>query len=125
MGTENRLTATLATDDADHIGNVEDDLDLDRTEAERRLVREGLVRLGYREDEQHPEDLLVEYARKIGSVLGLSGLIMLGYGIFGFAAFRWIGFGLVMAGFALIAGGEFGPAAKAWFDRDSSDERIA
>jgi len=125
MATKNRLTASLRGDDAEKIGQVEEDLDMERPDAERRLVREGLTRLGYKDDDENPEDVLAEYARKIGSVLGLVGIVMLGYGVFGLPEFRYIGYGLVLSGFGLIAGSEFGPALRDRLGSGAEAEEVA
>jgi hypothetical protein len=84
-----------------------------RPDAERAVVREGLAAMGYVEHPVEAGELLLQYARKGGGVLGVAGLIFIGYGLFGAAIFRFLGFGLLLAGFGLFAGAEFAPVVKA------------
>lgn len=117
MAEKYQLRARISDRDADGIDDLSDDRDISNTDAERAVVREGLVGLGYVTDgrtdaEKHSQQLL-RYARLGGSVLGFVGLILIGYGLFGAAAFRFTGFGLLLAGFGLIAGSEFAPIVRA------------
>lgn len=99
--------------------------DIPETEAERVVVREGLASLGYVEKPVEMADVLLRYARMGGSVLGFVGLILIGYGLFGPASFRFIGFGLLLAGFGLIAGAEFAPVVKERIAPQPSEEAAA
>jgi hypothetical protein len=121
MGSDNQLRARVPNSHADLIEQVSKDRGIQETDAERIVVRNGLAAMGYVETPTAPSEQLLTYARRGGNVLGLVGLIFIGYGLFGAAAFRFIGFGLVLAGFGMIAGAEFGPAVKARFGANSQE----
>lgn len=109
MASNNQLRARVSDRRIEQIGSVATDRDISESEAERVLVREGLASLGYIDRPIDAEELLLYYARRIGTVLGFVGLILVGYGIFGSAAFRYMGFGLLLVGFAGIAASEMAP----------------
>lgn len=125
MATENQLRARVPPEHVDLIGQVSNDRDISETEAERVVVREGLAALGYVSQPVEPAEVLLKYARKSGSVLGFVGLILIGYGLFGPAVFRFTGFGLVLSGFGLISGAEFAPAVKARLRANGPEEAAA
>lgn len=125
MGTENQLRARIPDAHMELIRQVSQHRDIPETEAERVVVREGLTALGYVERPIEPGDVLLQYARKGGSVLGFAGLILVGYGLFGAASFRFLGFGLLLAGFGLISGAEFAPVVKSRLVPDSVEEAAA
>lgn len=72
-------------------------------DAERMAVKEGLQAMGYVERPTDAADLFRWYLRQMGFILGLGGLISMGYGVFGERLFSIIGFGLLLAGFLFLA----------------------
>lgn len=103
MATKDRLTARLRPSMAEQIESFAEDHDLDDPEAERELVQEGLESYGYLDRPTDPAELLLWYLRRIGLLLGLVGLIMIGYGVFGPRSWGVIGFGLLLGGFLFVA----------------------
>lgn len=112
MATDNQLRARVPDTHVEQIRTIAGDRQIAETEAERVVVREGLASLGYIEKPTDAGEMLLHYARKIGSLLGLVGLILIGYGIFGVPMARFVGFGLVLSGVAAMAGAEFAPVIK-------------
>lgn len=103
MATNYQLRARIEASHAEHIDEISEDRDITETEAERVVFREGLESMGYVERPTAPHELFLWYVRRIGLVLGLVGLISIGYGIFGSRLFSLIGFGLTLIGFLLVA----------------------
>lgn len=112
MASSNQLTARVDHRHSESIENLAEDRDIRTTDAERVVVRAGLEKIGYLEESADRAMIFQDYARKIGTVLGFVGLTVIGYGIFGIRAFQYMGFGLVLAGFGLIAGAEFAPSVS-------------
>jgi len=108
MASSNQLTARVPEQHSESIREIADERGIRDTDAERAVVRAGLKRLGYVDEEDSPGSYL-RRVRKSGMTLGTVGLIAIGYGLFGAASFRFIGFGLILAGFGLIASAEFAP----------------
>lgn len=102
MAYESRLTAHVPGSVGDQIQEVADDEEVEKTEAERIVVREGLKSLGYVEQPKTPAETVLYHTKRIGYVLGFVGLILIGYGIFGTMLFRWWGFGLTLVGLGMI-----------------------
>jgi len=110
MATDTRLSAIVPTHHINQLRTYADDHNINVTDAEREIIKQGLAANGYLETPTTPTELLTHYTRITGNILGFVGLIMIGYGIFGATLFSYIGFGLVLTGFSAIAGTEFGPA---------------
>lgn len=108
MASSNQLTARVPDHHSESIRDLAEKRDVQDTDAERAVVRAGLKQLGYIDEEDSSESYL-RRVRKSGMTLGTVGLIAIGYGLFGAASFRFIGFGLILSGFALIASAEFAP----------------
>ena len=125
MATDNQLRARVPASHVEKIQQLSRDRAITETDAERAVVREGLTALGYVDEPVDPGEIALSYARKSGSVLGFVGLIMIGYGLFGTAIFRFVGFGLILAGFGLIAGAEFAPMVKDRLTADTDVEAAA
>lgn len=126
MASSNQLRARVPPDHIEKIEDVSEDRDIGETEAERAVVRAGLIRLGYLdENDTVPESEYLRRVRMSGMSLGLTGLIAIGYGLFGISTFRYIGFGVLLCGFALIAGAEFAPVVdekiNAWSSQGDSE----
>lgn len=103
MAPDNQLRARVQPSHADHISEIaEDRFDGEQTEAERYVVKEGLESLGYEDRPTDAAELLLYYLRRIGLMLGLVGLIMMGYGVFGPRSWGIIGFGLLLGGFLFL-----------------------
>ena len=109
MASSNQLRARVPHQHIESIEDLADKRGIKETDAERAVVRAGLKQFGYVE-EQNSEEGYLHRVRKSGMTLGTVGLITIGYGLFGAPSFRYIGFGLILSGFALIAGAEFAPA---------------
>lgn len=107
MASSNQLTARVPDQHSESIRDIAEKRGIQDTEAERAVVRAGLEQLGYIEEDS--EESYLRRVRKSGMTLGTVGLIAIGYGLFGSASFRFIGFGLILSGFALIASAEFAP----------------
>lgn len=110
MATENRLRASIDPAHQEHLSEVEAEiqeeyphLERPRTEAERKVFEAGLEALGYVERPRDAATLFLWYARQIGYVLGLVGLILIGYGIFWGQLVQVIGLGLLILAFPMIA----------------------
>lgn len=103
MATENRLRARVKEPEADSIEEIKEERDIDRTDAERIVFREGLESLGYSERPTEAHEVLLYYTERIGLTLGFVGLIMIGYGVFGPRLWSLIGFGITLGGFLLVA----------------------
>lgn len=103
MATENRLRARVKESEADSIENIKEEHDIERTDAERIVLRQGLESLGYTEKPAEAHEILLYYTERIGLVLGFVGLIMIGYGVFGPRLWSVIGFGITLGGFLLVA----------------------
>ena len=103
MATENRLRATMESKYIELIDSLADERGESRLDAERAAVKEGLRSLGHLERPTAPHELYLFYINRIGLVLGFCGLIMIGYGIFGLRLWSYIGFGLTVMGFLLVA----------------------
>jgi len=108
MASDNQLRARVPDRQIESIRDLSKEREITETDAERVVVREGLASLGYLEEPTDPAGLLVDYANKSGMTLGLAGLILIGWGLLGAPLFRFLGFGLVLLGFALIGGAEYG-----------------
>lgn len=107
MASSNQLTARVPDQHSESIRDIAEERGIQDTEAERAVVRAGLEQLGY--IEENSQESYLRRVRKSGMTLGTVGLIAIGYGLFGSASFRFIGFGLILSGFALIASAEFAP----------------
>lgn len=104
MAVDTRLRARVQPSHAEHIDHLaEHEFDGVQVEAERRIVKEGLVSLGYIERPTEARELFLWYLRRIGLMLGFVGLILMGYGIFGARLFSILGFGLLLGGFLFVA----------------------
>jgi len=122
MASDNRLRARVSESKLQRIQTLAEDREIKETDAERAVVRAGLQRLGYLDEPVDPQERFLSIARKSGNLLGLVGLIVIGYGLFGSFAFRLLGFGLLLVGFGTIAGAEFGPAVQARVFDDAGGE---
>jgi len=109
MSAGNRLSATVPEEHREKINKIGDDLDLEDADAERAVIRAGLVKLGYIDGEKDRARQFLALVRKVGVTLGGAGLAASTLGLFGWSVMQAIGFGLVLAGFAAIAGAEFAP----------------
>jgi len=107
MAAQNRLRASIDDSHDDYLEEIVDQRDTSRPEAERTVVKEGLVSLGYIPKPTEAHELLLYYVRRIGLTLGFGGLAVMGYGVFGSRIFSLIGFGLTLGGFLLVALEEF------------------
>jgi len=103
MATENRLRARVKEPEAESIEEIQDEKDIERTEAERMVFREGLHSLGYSERPTEAHEMLLYYTERIGLTMGFVGLIMIGYGVFGPRMWSVSGFGITLGGFLLVA----------------------
>lgn len=103
MATENRLRARVKEPEADSIEEIKEKRDIERTDAERIVFREGLESLGYAQKPTESHEILLYYTERIGLVLGFVGLIMIGYGVFGPRLWSVVGFGITLGGFLLVA----------------------
>lgn len=113
MSRGNRLSATVSKKHREKINKIAEDRDLDDADAERAVMRAGLVRLGYIDGEKDTARQFLALVRKVGVTLGGAGLAASTLGLFGWSVMQAIGFGLVLAGFAAIAGAEFAPKVDA------------
>lgn len=116
MASRNRLSATVPERHREEINNISQEREIKDADAEREVVRAGLEKLGRIEETHDPGSGFLQRARQSGMLLGFVGVTVIGYGLFGSAAFRYIGFGLVLSGFALIAGAEFAPRVNDLID---------
>jgi len=103
MSSEQRLRARLDEPHAECVKTLKQERDIERADAERIVVREGLESLGYTEKPTEAHEMLLFYTERIGLVLGFVGLIMIGYGVFGPRLWSVIGFGITLGGFLLVA----------------------
>lgn len=125
MAPDNQLRARVRPALAGHINDIADDrFDGQQTEAERYVVKEGLESLGYIDRPEDAAKLMLYYLRQIGLLLGLVGLICMGYGAFGPRSWSVIGFGLLLAGFLFLALEEGLAAFGSWSTREPLLERI-
>lgn len=124
MSSGNRLSATVPERHREEINNLGDERGLDDADAERAVVEAGLEQLGYL-DADNPGDSYLSRVRKTGATLGAAGITLIAWGIFATQIFLYIGFGLVLAGFALIAGAEFAPEISDWLDTRRSGGEVA
>lgn len=122
MASSNQLTARVPDRHIESIRDLAEERGIRDTDAERAVVRAGLKQLGYIDDkdEMDSRENYLHRVRTSGMTLGTVGLIAIGYGLFGAASFRFIGFGLILSGFALIAGAEFAPAISDWLGEIST-----
>jgi hypothetical protein len=110
MSRGNRLSATVREQHREKINNIAEERGIDDVEAERAVMRAGLIRLGYLNDNSDRGEKFLRLTRKVGVTLGGAGLAATTFGLFGWTVMQAIGFGLVLSGFAAIAGAEFAPA---------------
>lgn len=103
MATSNRLRATIDEDHREHIETIADAENVDGTEAERIVVKEGLASLGFIERPTDGHELFLWYTRRMGLTLGFTGLVCMGYGVFAPRIWSVIGFGLLVTGFLSVA----------------------
>jgi len=76
-----------------------------RSEAVRAALHEGLASMGYEPSYKTAGDRWLGVVRGVGSVLGLTALILLGAGAF-LPLFSQYGFGLAVASIGFFAGAE-------------------
>lgn len=103
MATDNQLRARLDAKQDDSLSSIKSEKSVSRAEAERIVIEEGLESLGYLEKPTEPHEILLYYVERMGLVLGFVGLIMIGYGVFGPRSWSFIGFGITLGGFLLVA----------------------
>lgn len=94
-------TAKVPEDIDDRLSQLEDDYDLNSTDAQIRALEEGLRSMGYHPTGSNPETRLRYALRQASMVIGLSGFVFIGLALFSSLQFRFIGFGLVVAGLTL------------------------
>jgi len=117
MGSKNQLRARLRGPTLEAFEDLKDDREGSRTDTERVVVRAGLQHLGYLDEQQHEADMWLEDIRKVGVAVGAIGMTIIGYGLFGSVGFRYLGFAVVLAGFALIVGAEFAPSISGFLNQ--------
>ena len=110
MRGQNQLRARVYDETLEALEEVEQNHDQSRTDTERLVMRAGLQNLGYLEEDRDRAEAFLELFRKVGVTLGGAGMAATSFGIFGYSVMQFIGYGLVLAGFAAIAGAEFAPA---------------
>lgn len=103
MASGNKLSARVPGSHAEKITQMSNDLDIAEPDAERKLIKEGLASMGYVNKPHESFELLLYYLRRIGLVLGIVGLILIGYGIFGPRQWSFAGYALVLTGFLGVA----------------------
>lgn len=107
MATDNKLRGRVDPPHATRIEQVAEDHDEGRSDAERRVVDEGLKSMGYLERPTSRHELLLWYVRRIGYGLGFIGFAGMGFGTFHARVFALIGFALTLNGFLLVAVSDF------------------
>lgn len=115
MASSNQLRARVPPDQIKHMEDLAKERGIAETDAERAIFEEGLIRLGYLEDDEVESDetdaseMMLEGARLTGVLLGLVGFALVGFSVFTAQVFGYVGFGTLLAGFAAIASAEFAP----------------
>lgn len=124
MAADNQLRARVNPSHAEHIGEIANDrFDGQETEAERFVVKHGLEALGYEQRPTEASEVMLFYLRQIGLLLGLVGLICIGFGVFWPRVWSIIGFGLLLGGFLFIALQEGLRSYTDWGEREPLVER--
>lgn len=102
-------SAKVPEDVDERLSQLEEDYDLNKSDAQKRALEEGLRALGYYPNSTRPETKLRHVLRSVSTVLGFSGLLLIGLTLFTSAELRFIGFLLVVAAL-LVRGIEQGIA---------------
>lgn len=103
MAADNQLQARIQPSHAECITDIATQRDIAETEVEREVVREGLAAMGYVSRPTNGLDLFEWYLRRIGLVLGVVGIIMMGFGVFWPRIYSLLGFSLLIGGFLFVA----------------------
>lgn len=107
MGRDTQLTVNVDDDKANRFAAFMRDNDLDtKARAHRKILEEGLRSSGYPPNYTESSQRWLGLTRGIGSVLGLTALVMLGLSIFLGTVFGRYGLGLAVASIAFYAGAE-------------------